>query len=97
MRQKLAISSSEESATVQMLLYSKGYRWANGHKGTPIHTETPFLFLEDKIITYGIDQTNFDRRDTHEKISPAYFTGNTLRQRVQEYDTQERQVQSPQP
>ena len=94
---KLAISSSEESATVQMLLYSKGYRWANGHKNTPIHTETPFLYLDDRVITYGTDQINFDRRNTYEKISPAYFTGNTLRQRVQDYATQEHQVQSPQP
>lgn len=59
------------SEKIQKKLFSLGYGWVDGAKML-IHTNQPFLLVEDKLITY-LDrydyETYFKRRRDHEEIT----------------------------
>ena len=81
---KVAVSYPQESEDLQILLYTRGYRWAEGEMRTPLYTRKPNLYLSGNTITYGPRRTFFEEED-YEETTAAFFLGNTLRQRVQEY------------
>lgn len=61
---KIRIYSEEHSKQIQDYLYSLGADWIfKVEEAKYMHTDKPYLYMENNIITFGTDENYFNTKD----------------------------------